>query len=74
MLYVHERNLPDMTKLTVKARSRHGTRSLDLTIPVKIVKEMNIHEGDIFVVEASVNSNHQAVLSYIRIFRQKVVS
>lgn len=59
-----------MAKVTVKARARHGTRSLDLTIPVKIVEDMKIHEGDIFVVQASENINHQIVLSYIRIFKQ----
>lgn len=62
-----------MARLTVKARSRHGTRSLDLTIPVKIAKEMDIHEGDIFLVEASINSNHQTVLSYTRVFKQRVL-
>ena len=59
-----------MAKLTVKARSRHGTRSLDLTIPVRIVKEMNIQEGDIFVVQVSENDSHQTVISYTRIFEQ----
>lgn len=41
-----------MTKLTVKARERHGTSSLDLTLPSKIIKEHEINKGDIFKVES----------------------
>jgi hypothetical protein len=59
-----------MPRHTVKARLRYGTRSLDLTIPVDIVKEMNINAGDIFLVEASENQKSQTVVTYTRIFKQ----
>lgn len=59
-----------MTQRTVKAEQRHGTRSLDLTIPVDTVESMDINEGDIFLVEAFENKNGQTVVSYTRIFKQ----
>lgn len=58
-----------MGRLTVKARSHHGTKTLDLTIPVKVVKERNIKEGDIFLVDISKNRDDQIVLTYTRIFK-----
>lgn len=60
-----------MPQTTVKARSHYGTQSLDLTIPVKIVKERDIKEGDIFLVDVSENSEGQLALSYTRIFKHK---
>lgn len=36
---------------TVKARGRHGTESLDLTIPVELKREHGISEGDVFLVD-----------------------
>jgi len=59
-----------MAQLTVKARARHGTRSLDLTIPAKVVKESKIEAGDVFVVEISRNRDGEIILSYKRIFGQ----
>lgn len=35
----------------VKVRGRQGTNSLDITIPVKIRNEFDIHEGDLFKVD-----------------------
>ena len=32
----------NMEKTTVKARSRQGTKSMDLTIPAKVCDELNI--------------------------------
>lgn len=34
----------------VKVRGRHGTKTLDITIPAKISKEYDIHAGDVFKV------------------------
>lgn len=34
----------------IKARERHGTASLDLTLPAKIRKKYNIKKGDVFKV------------------------
>ena len=36
---------------TVKARGRHGTESLDLTIPAELKREHGITRGDVFLVE-----------------------
>lgn len=40
-----------MKRITVKARQRYGTKSLDLTLPAKIRKKYNIFDGDIFEVK-----------------------
>jgi len=60
-----------MPQLTVKARLHHGTKSLDLTIPVEIIKEGDIKEGDIFLVDLSKNKDGRIVLTYEEIFKQK---
>ena len=39
-----------MKRITVKSRQRHGTDSLDLTLPAKIRKKYNFSDGDIFEV------------------------
>jgi len=59
-----------MVKSTVKARLHHGTNSLDLTIPSKIVQENNIKEGDVFTIDTEKNRNNQIVIRYIRVFKQ----
>ncbi|WP_167879776.1 hypothetical protein [Methanococcoides methylutens] len=58
-----------MKKITVKARSRQGTKSLDLTIPVKIVEDANIKEGDIFTVEKS-KIGENIILTYSLVYKQ----
>jgi len=50
---------------SVKARGRHGTESLDLTIPAELKREHDISEGDVFVV--SVNDSGEIVIEYERI-------
>ena len=59
-----------MVKATVKARLHHGTNSLDLTIPSKIVQENSIKEGDVFTIDIEKNERDQIVLKYIRVFKQ----
>lgn len=56
----------------IKARSRQGTKSLDLTIPVKVTKEMNIKEGDVFVVQACKNEDGKLEITYTRIYNAKI--
>ena len=41
----------------VKARGRHGTSSLDLTLPTKIKNQENISEGDLFKVESKIKED-----------------
>ena len=62
-----------MTQHTVKARLRQGTRSMDLTVPVDIVTEKTINEGDVFLVETFENDKNQTVVKYTRIFKQERV-
>lgn len=40
-----------MTKPTVKARERHGSNSLDLTLPSSIIKKFSLNKGDIYKVD-----------------------
>jgi hypothetical protein len=42
-----------MLRPTVKARFRQGAKSFDITIPVKVVKEEDIKDEDIFLVDVS---------------------
>lgn len=58
-----------MTPPVVKARSRQGTKSLDLTIPVRIANEMNIKEGDVFIVQTGKNADGKLEIIYTRIFK-----
>jgi len=50
---------------SVKARGRHGTESLDLTIPAELKREYGISEGDIFVV--TISDDGELVIDYERI-------
>lgn len=50
----------------IKARERHGTSSLDLTLPAKIRKKNNIKKGDVFKVETNEeNGNFQIVYTLV---------
>ena len=58
-----------MGKITVKARSRQGTKSMDLTIPAKIREDLNISAGNIFEIK---NKKGDAdVLIYKRVYKIK---
>jgi len=56
-----------MSPHVVKARSHHGTKSLDLTILVKITTEMRIKEGDVFSIEVSTDKENKLRIIYTRI-------
>lgn len=61
-------NYSIMGKLqTVKARSRQGADSLDLTIPVKICRDSNIHASDVFTIE-KIEENGYLILKYVKIY------
>lgn len=51
---------------SVKARGRHGTPSLDLTIPAELKREYGISEGDVFIVDINENKNKLSI-TYERI-------
>lgn len=54
-----------MVKLTVKARERHGTTSLDLTLPADLVKKCSINKGDIFQVESDNEGNLKIIYTLV---------
>ena len=58
-----------MEKTTVKARSRQGTKSMDLTIPAKIREKLDISAGDVF--ELSVEEGNEDILIYKRVYKSK---
>ena len=60
-----------MKNLTVKARSRHGTSSLDLTLPTKIKNKEKINEGDLFKVISRINDDKEVEIVYTLIYRNK---
>ena len=54
----------------VKARGRHGTSSLDLTLPTKIKNKEDISEGDLFKVESQLKNNKLQII-YTRIYKNE---
>lgn len=52
---------------TVKARSRQGAISLDLTIPAKICREYGLQASDVFTVEET-EEDKCLVLKYVKIY------
>ena len=56
-------------KPIVKARVHYGSKSLDITIPVAIIKTYGIKEGDVFTVEVK-SEEGETKLVYTRIFQQ----
>ncbi len=57
-----------MTKPTVKARERHGSTSLDLTLPSRIIKEFSLNKGDLYKVDA-MNDDGEFKIVYTLIFK-----
>lgn len=60
-----------MKHITVKARGRHGTSSLDLTLPSKIQKKENLSEGDLFKVISRINDKNEIEIIYTLIYKNK---
>ena len=54
----------------VKVRGRHGTNSLDITIPAKISSEYDIKAGDLFKIIVN-NVKEGPVISYELIYKTK---
>lgn len=59
-----------MTEKFVKVRGRHGTKSLDLTIPAKLSAEHDIRPGDLFKVEI-INVDDSITINYKLIYKNK---
>ncbi len=58
---------------TVKARAHQGTSSLDISIPVNVVKEHNVQAGDVFEVTTAGN-NKELKITYKRVYSQPKIS
>lgn len=52
----------------VKVRGRHGTKTLDITIPAKISKEYDIQAGDVFKVNI-VKENDSIKIIYELVYK-----
>lgn len=59
-----------MVDKVVKVRGRHGTKSLDITIPVELSEKFDINAGDLFKVNIS-NDNDVITITYELIYKNK---
>lgn len=56
-----------MKAKVVRARAHHGSRSLDLSIPVDFCLKHKIAPGDIFKVEAQAGGTFSLVYTRVRL-------
>ena len=56
-----------MKPIVVKARTHHGSSSLDLTIPATVRSKFALEAGDLFKVEGRKEPDGTVVLSFTRI-------
>lgn len=59
-----------MSEKFVKVRGRHGTKSLDLTIPAELSAEHDIKPGDLFKVEIIMDDD-SVTIKYQLIYKNK---
>ncbi|MBR0472637.1 MAG: AbrB/MazE/SpoVT family DNA-binding domain-containing protein [Methanosphaera sp.] len=59
-----------MTDKIVKVRGRHGTKSLDITIPAELSEKYNINAGDLFKVKIK-NDNDLITIEYHLIYKNQ---
>lgn len=52
---------------TVKARSRGGAPSLDLTVPAQVARDQGVQPGDVFALDVT-NKGGRLVLTYTRVY------
>lgn len=57
-----------MTDKVVKVRGRHGTKSLDITIPAELSKKFDINAGDLFKVKV-INDDGLLTITYQLIYK-----
>ncbi len=55
---------------TVRARERHGARSLDLTVPTRIIDEFNVNGGDVFAVSVN-KAGGKLTITYRRVYAKE---
>lgn len=60
----------DIMAKTVKARERHGSPSLDLTLPAEGVRDYDVNPGDVF--EFKIRSDDDGLtLTYRRVYESE---
>ena len=57
-----------MSDKIVKVRGRHGTKSLDITIPAELSKKFDINAGDLFKVKV-INDDGLLTINYQLIYK-----
>ena len=57
-----------MSDKIVKVRGRHGTKSLDITIPAELSKKFDINAGDLFKVKI-IKDDDLLTINYHLIFK-----
>ena len=60
-----------MNNHIVKSRARHGTNTLDLTLPAEIKREYSINSGDLFKITVSKNEKDELMLIYTLIYKNE---
>ena len=67
-MFLHIRKLIDKNP---ELGIRSGTSSLDLTIPVSIVKQLDIQPGELFSVKFEGKKNEEFELTYRRVIIER---
>lgn len=59
-----------MTEKIVKVRGRHGTKSLNITIPAELSEKFDINAGDLFKVKI-IKDDDSLTINYQLIYKNK---
>lgn len=59
-----------MTEKIVKVGGRHGTKSLDITIPAELSEKFDINAGDLFKVKI-IKDDDSLTINYQLIYKNK---
>lgn len=59
-----------MTEKIVKVRGRHGTKSLDITIPAELSEKFDINAGDLFKVKVIIDDD-LLTINYQLVYKSK---
>ena len=59
-----------MTEKIVKVRGRHGTKSLDITIPAELSEKFDINAGDLFKVKV-IKDDDLLTINYQLVYKSK---
>ena len=59
-----------MTEKIVKVRGRHGTKSLDITIPAELSEKFDINAGDLIKVKL-IKDDDLLTINYQLVYKSK---